>query len=548
MIQKVIFTAFSLLLSTSLLFPAASKSSFTPYYGKTYSQPEQVLAMYPNPDVEFDTPAFNKDEESFTTQEEMEAFLNELDQESTLAEMKIIGKSIEGRDIPMLVFQKGSDTENKPTVWIQAQIHGDEPAAGEAALVMAQMLTKEYGEELLEKINVVIVPRVNPDGMYRFQRYAENGLDGNRDHMKLELPEVRAVHKAMNAYYPEVVIQLHEYSVYDSDFDHIGDEGALKYHDVMVLSGRNLNTPKQLKEYADGDDGFIQSTSNQLAKFGYSDRSYYYAIGVNGEKPLISEGKGLLRTGRNIYGVQPSFSFLVESRGIGIGRESFKRRVHGQIVSQTSLLNHTAENASKVAQMVSQSREDITEKGKNTNDDDKIVVESKRKVYKDKSLTVVDIAKGETKEIPVDYKSSEDSIPLLERERPRAYIMPPGNDEVVEKLQNLGVEVKQLIKPLNVDVESYTVSDQVKSSIAYEGHYRNWVKTEINEKKIHFPTGSYLFDMAQPRANLIALALEPEADDSYVTFNFIPAELDEEISVYRLMEELPSSLNCVTVE
>jgi hypothetical protein len=46
--------------------------------------------------------------------------------------------------------------------------------------------------------------------------------------------------------------------------------------------------------------------------------------------------------------------------------------------------------------------------------------------------------------------------------------------------------------------------------------------------------------MAQPDANFIPLALEPEGIDSYVTFNFIPADKGKELPIYRYMQ--PSSL------
>ncbi|MCY8373281.1 M14 family zinc carboxypeptidase, partial [Bacillus haynesii] len=73
----------------------------------------------------------------------------------------------------------------KPTVWLQGQIHGNEPAAGESALAIAEKLAGPYGDKVLDKINVIVVPRVNPDGSYQFNRRLASGIDGNRDHVKL---------------------------------------------------------------------------------------------------------------------------------------------------------------------------------------------------------------------------------------------------------------------------------------------------------------------------------------------------------------------------
>ena len=43
---------------------------------------------------------------------------------------------------------------------------------------------------LLDKINIVIVPRINPDGSYLFSRATYDGFDMNRDHMSLKAAEL----------------------------------------------------------------------------------------------------------------------------------------------------------------------------------------------------------------------------------------------------------------------------------------------------------------------------------------------------------------------
>ncbi|WP_228279109.1 M14 family zinc carboxypeptidase, partial [Acinetobacter baumannii] len=72
------------------------------------------------------------------------------------------------------------------------QQHGNEPAGGEAMLVMAQRLATGDLGEMLERINVVIVPRANPDGAEAFERVLRNGIDPNRDHTMLRSPEGQA--------------------------------------------------------------------------------------------------------------------------------------------------------------------------------------------------------------------------------------------------------------------------------------------------------------------------------------------------------------------
>lgn len=43
-------------------------------------------------------------------------------------------------------------------------------------------------DALLDKINVIVVPRANPDGAEAGTRNTANGVDMNRDHLLLQAP------------------------------------------------------------------------------------------------------------------------------------------------------------------------------------------------------------------------------------------------------------------------------------------------------------------------------------------------------------------------
>ncbi|UOQ45546.1 M14 family metallopeptidase [Halobacillus salinarum] len=542
---RMSFFSFALLLMMSLgSFGTVSAAEETPYFGKEYSQPEQVKKLYPEPDVDFDTPAFEKEGKAFTTQEEMLSFVKKLDESSDLLHVKMIGESIEGRELPALFFSKDDKKHHrfskhhryskKPTVWLQGQIHGNEPAGGEGVLAMADKLSGEYGEKVLDKVNVIIVPRVNPDGAQAFERTTANGLDANRDHIKFELPEIQAIHDLYNKYNPEVTIDAHEYSVGNDTFSDLGEEGYLKYHDLLILSGKNLNIPEKIRKTS--DELFVDQAQEQLRSDGFTTTDYY-TTSRDDKKVVIKEGGTDPRIGRNAFGLSPSLSYLVETRGIGIGRENFKRRVAAQVETHTSLINTTAENARSIKRLVNKERWNIVKKGFTANDDDPIVIEDRQKEVDDQTLKVVDIANGKTKDIPIDYSSATDSIPTLTRQRPTAYFLEPDQKEAVEKLKNSGVKVFKLPKEVKLPAEAYTVTEKEEGRM-YEGHQLINVKTEVNKKEKTFEKGTYVVTMAQPEANLAAVALEPESDDSYVTFNAIDAEEGKKLPIYRFTKGL----------
>lgn len=85
--------------------------------------------------------------------------------------LEILGKSHEGRDIPLVVLTNratGPDTE-KPAFWIDANIHATELAASMAALYFVNKVVEGYGSDpkitrILDEQAVYVVPRLNPDG------------------------------------------------------------------------------------------------------------------------------------------------------------------------------------------------------------------------------------------------------------------------------------------------------------------------------------------------------------------------------------------------
>jgi hypothetical protein len=85
--------------------------------------------------------------------------------------MESIGKSVEGRDMWLLtlnVQKTGRDTE-KPAMYIDGNIHGNEVQATEVILYTIWYLTKSYGKvpeltELMDRVAFYFVPMVNPDG------------------------------------------------------------------------------------------------------------------------------------------------------------------------------------------------------------------------------------------------------------------------------------------------------------------------------------------------------------------------------------------------
>lgn len=101
--------------------------------------------------------------------EEMEAYTIRLAQQyPNLVKRDVIGHSILGRDIFGLRVSSGSEFGKKPIIFIDAGVHAREWVGPHSALYLLNQLVTNatVTEELVSKVDWVIVPNVNPDGNF----------------------------------------------------------------------------------------------------------------------------------------------------------------------------------------------------------------------------------------------------------------------------------------------------------------------------------------------------------------------------------------------
>ena len=121
------------------------------------------------------------------------------------------GASVEGRKIPLVVLGNGPTT-----VLLWSQMHGDEPTATSALLDVLEHLgrtRKTPGtERLLSRLTLAIIPMLNPDGAERTRRTNAQGIDINRDALRLETPEGRFLKSVRDRLKPSIGYNLHNHS------------------------------------------------------------------------------------------------------------------------------------------------------------------------------------------------------------------------------------------------------------------------------------------------------------------------------------------------
>lgn len=157
--------------------------------------------------------------------------------------------SEELRPFPYVRLQKTGSrkTDAKVRIWIQGAVHGNEPAGDESLLALLGKFDAEpsWASKILDKVDIVILPRYNPDGVYYFQRVLATNFDPNRDHVKLARQQTRSIKKLFNEFSPHVVVDMHEYTA-TSKFGRY-----MQAADGLFSAAKNLNIEKGIRELSE---------------------------------------------------------------------------------------------------------------------------------------------------------------------------------------------------------------------------------------------------------------------------------------------------------
>ncbi|WP_165674001.1 M14 family metallopeptidase [Metapseudomonas otitidis] len=147
--------------------------------------------------------------------------------EAAGAEIVATGKSLEGRDIPLLKVSRNPQAQRR--VWIIAQQHPGEHMAEwfmEGIIERLKQRQDPELERLLDAADLYLVPNMNPDGAYRGHlRTNAAGKDLNRawqSASEAETPEVHFVQQQMRRIGVDLFLDIHG----DEEIPHVFTAGC----------------------------------------------------------------------------------------------------------------------------------------------------------------------------------------------------------------------------------------------------------------------------------------------------------------------------------
>jgi hypothetical protein len=515
-----------LLLASCLLTLAAAASGQSPVpsappsalpsalpYLLPYAQ--AVADRFPLPAVRHETPGLQPGRQTWTDNSEMEGALRGIAARGG-ARLVETGRSGTGRPLLALHFSRGP---GRPVALVIGQQHGNEPAGGEAVLAVAQQLADPQAPlaAVLDRLDVVVLPRANPDGAALNRRTNAAGLDINRDHLLLRTPEADALAGLVAWLRPVLVVDAHEHIALGR---YMPKFGAIKGHDLLVQYATTPNLSPALTEEAEA--GFRQPLLQALDRAGIT-HEWYYTNPTADAELLLTMGGIQPDLARNVGGLRHAVSFLLESRGFDLGRLHAERRVHTHVVAIASLLGSAALQAGRLTELRAKLDAEVSALACRGD----LVVEG-APVREQREMRMIDPDTGADKRVRVEWDSALQIRPVLQRARPCGYWLAADSLPAVERLHRLGVLVRTLPAQQSLRVERY------RETARGEGE-RSDTLGRVNDPKpvlrvtvalepgtLLAPAGSFYVPLDQPLAHLVTAALEPDTQNSWFAHHLVP--------------------------
>jgi hypothetical protein len=508
-------------------------SAQTPAVPPAAVESTAVAARFPDPAVSYRTPAFEPGHTGYTTDAELHALLRSLVRDAdaqgagdaTTIRLIALGSSQTGVPIEALHFSRepvplaGTGTTAatpRPVVLLVGQQHGDEPAGSEALIVIAQALAQGALAPLLDRIDVLVLPRANPDGALTETRATASGIDMNRDHLLLRTPEAQALAQLARDFNPVVVVDAHEYTALGR---HLQKFGAVQRFDALIQYAMVANLPEFVTRAS--EEWFRRPLLQSLKAQGLT-TEWYHTSSTDMADKKVSMGGVQPDNGRNVYGLRNAVSFLIETRGIGLGTIHLQRRVHTHVTAITSVLKSAAARADDLRKLRRFVDADVTAKACKG----EAIVEAAA-TPSEYTLLMLDPKTGADKSIDVAWDSALALRALKRRARPCGYWLGADQADAVARLRGLGVQVQQLDEGGAVRGEAYAekarevgARPDVRGTIADGGSVLR-VQVDLLPATLEIGAGSYYVGLDQPLGNLVIAALEPDTPNSFVAHGII---------------------------
>ena len=479
---------------------------------------------------------------------EVMSFINIIQSTSSLVHLEFMGKSKEGKDIPVVVMAnpkvsspQEAVASGKPVMYIQANIHAGEVEGKEVLQQLMRDILLGEKKHLLENQIIIFAPIYNTDSNDKMEkgrrpsqedspvevgiRANSQGLDLNRDGIKMEAIETQGlIQNVLVKWNPEMLVDLHTtngtwhgYGVtYAPSYHYAGEKAPYDFTwDTMLPSiVRSIDKNYGVKLGPYGGYSLRQGwPAKAIYTYNHHPRYIVNQMGLRNKVGILSEAFAHNRFYKRMNG---TYGFVAEI--LEYTNNNGKKMVEINKKATQDAINNVIENAGKVKKGVRFIMVPLEEKFNLRTYDYTAYTNDAGEVKYTRSGKIIEIPNVQ------NYSKFEAQVSST---LPRGYFLPKALKHIAEHLRNQGVNVVELGRSKRAVGEVFMVNTLKNAKRKFEGHNMATVDGEFISKTKTFRKGDYWIDMAQPLSNLIFYMLEPQSDDGLVSWNFFDTYLED---------------------
>jgi len=446
------------------------------------------------------------------------AFIEELRAARPVFRIESMGRSGRGQEMPVLVF---GERPGKPVVLVIANIHAGEVEGKEALLMLARDLPEKYFEQL----TLLFIPNYNPDGNDLIDpknraldlknlegqigpeggvgtRYTGEGINLNRDYMKMEAVESRNLSKLQAKWRPHLTVDSHttDGSVHGYaltyDTSHIPGAPSGYVHGKMLPDvSRRLEKRTGLKTFFYGNFVDEADLSKGWATYPHLPRYGSHYRGLTGRMDILLE----------------TYSYI-----------SFKDRVFTTYEILKDIFDYTLDHGAEMMK--------ICAEGEAARPDPVAIAYGPPRPIGDCEILAWDMESQLARKIPgrepKTYRMPHlaEFVPSKSVPRPAAYLVPKALKTLIEKLEHHGIRIDRLTASRAFDAEVdqvQTVSKAPSPDCGSMKREETVVTVTRAAGRVTAEAGDVLVPADQTLGTLAAYLLEPESDDGLVRWGFL---------------------------
>lgn len=503
------------------------------------------LSLEAQPADDWATPAEAAGYRATPSYSETLSFLERLASRSPHVRLSSYGTSPQGREMPLVIVSSGgaftpeaARQAGQPIVLIQNGIHSGEIDGKDACLALLRDLATGRRPGFAAGVTLLVIPIYNVDGHERTSphnranqdgpvegmgfRTTTAGYDLNRDHLKLETVEARALVALVNRWHPHLHVDNHVTNGSDHDWVFTWSWGEAPQLAPPLDAWMRAHMPAVL-------------AATEAA--GHRTGPYVGLIDSNDPSKGFSSWVGEPRYSGGYFALRHLPSILVEMHAY----KPYRQRVEALTAFLAALVEQVGKAGTDLVKATA------------TAEDATVALGAPDARASEIAITWEQHATGDTIRWPVYQWSHVPSealgVPILQfrrgvfqggdsagievpwihagraavtAPRPRGYLIEPGWPQIERRLADHGLVTNRLDHPVELEAEVYRLEDPVFGAQPYQGRHRlDEVEVRRLGETVRFPAGALWIPADQPHFEVAVQMLEPEAPDSLLEWGLL---------------------------